>query len=457
MIAVTSPGFVLFAALLTGLWYACPPPRRWQLLLGANLLFYAVLCPAALPVLAGSSFLVWWCGRRTAKKPVFLAGLAAALLPLALLKYLPAALGWQGTLANALGIGYFTLQLVSYLCDVRRGRILPEEKYARLLCYASFFLSITQGPFNRYDALMPQLDRPTVWDTDRVWRGVQRSAWGYFKKLAVADRAAVVVDTVFANPAAFDRTQLLLGGVLFTVQLYADFSGYTDIVLGVGEVLGLHLPENFRQPFFSASVKELWARWHISLSQWFRDYVYIPLGGNRKGIARRDANLLLTFLVSGLWHGANWTFLVWGGLHGLCQVAEDHMPAPLRKRKSLPLRIVGVPLTFAIFVTTFTIFRASSLGNAAAYFAGILHNPGHEVFAQYWLLGLTSKLELLLLLLGIALLVLVDVLHECGLHLRAWVNAAPRPVRWAVYEFAIFAFLLMASFYSNTGFLYARF
>lgn len=210
MIAVTSPGFVLFAALLAGLWYACPPPRRWQLLLGANLLFYAVLCPAALPVLAGSSFLVWWCGRRTAKKPVFLAGLAAALLPLALLKYLPAALGWQGTLANALGIGYFTLQLVSYLCDVRRGRILPEEKYARLLCYASFFLSITQGPFNRYDALMPQLDRPTVWDTDRVWRGVQRSAWGYFKKLAVADRAAVVVDTVFANPAAFDRTQLLL-------------------------------------------------------------------------------------------------------------------------------------------------------------------------------------------------------------------------------------------------------
>lgn len=457
MIAVTSPGFVLFAALLAGLWYTCPPPRRWQLLLGANLLFYAVLCPAALPVLAGSSFLVWWCGRRTAKKPVFLAGLAAALLPLALLKYLPAALGWQGTLANALGIGYFTLQLVSYLCDVRRGRILPEEKYARLLCYASFFLSITQGPFNRYDALMQQLDRPTVWDTDRVWRGVQRSAWGYFKKLAVADRAAVVVDTVFANPAAFDRTQLLLGGVLFTVQLYADFSGYTDIVLGVGEVLGLHLPENFRQPFFSASVKELWARWHISLSQWFRDYVYIPLGGNRKGIARRDANLLLTFLVSGLWHGANWTFLVWGGLHGLCQVAEDHMPAPLRKRKSLPLRIVGVPLTFAIFVTTFTIFRTSSLGNAAAYFAGILHNPGHEVFAQYWLLGLTSKLELLLLLLGIALLVLVDVLHECGLHLRAWVNAAPRPVRWAVYEFAIFAFLLMASFYSNTGFLYARF
>ena len=339
MIAVTSPGFVLFAALLAGLWYACPPPRRWQLLLGANLLFYAVLCPAALPVLAGSS------GRRTAKKPVFLAGLAAALLPLALLKYLPAALGWQGTLANALGIGYFTLQLVSYLCDVRRGRILPEKKYARLLCYASFFLSITQGPFNRYDALMPQLDRPTVWDTDRVWRGVQRSAWGYFKKLAVADRAAVVVDAVFANPAAFDRTQLLLGGVLFTVQLYADFSGYTDIVLGVGEVLGLHLPENFRQPFFADSVKDIWARWHISLSQWLRDYIYIPLGGSRCSKARKDGNLIITFLVSGLWHGAGLTYLVWGGLHGLCQAAENHLPPRRPGKLRHALRVAG---TFCI-------------------------------------------------------------------------------------------------------------
>ena len=303
MIAVTSPGFVLFAALLAGLWYVCPPPRRWQLMLGANLVFYAVLCWQALPVLLACTFLVWWCGRRTAAKGTFYAGLAAALFPLLLLKYLPAAFGWQGKLANALGIGYFTLQLISYLCDVRRGKLLPEERYARLLCYASFFLSITQGPFNRYNELMPQMDRPARWDTARVWRGVQRSAWGYFKKLAVADRAAVVVDAVFANPAAYDRTQLLLGSVLFTVQLYADFSGYTDIVLGVGEVLGLTLPENFRQPFFADSVKDIWARWHISLSRWLRDYVYIPLGGSRCTKAQKDRNLLLTFLVSGTVQG----------------------------------------------------------------------------------------------------------------------------------------------------------
>lgn len=385
-------------------------------------------------------------------------GLAAALLPLLVLKYSGMLVPGLRDLYKPFGLAYYSLQLAGYLLDVWHGRTAPTPSYARLWCYAGFFLSLTQGPFNRYNTLMPQLEAaPKTFETQRLVSGLQRSAWGYFKKFAIADRAAIVVSAAFADPASFDRSQLIFATVMYSFQLYADFSGYTDIVLGMGEILGLHLPENFRQPFFSASVKELWARWHISLSQWFRDYVYIPLGGNRKGIARRDANLLLTFLVSGLWHGANWTFLVWGGLHGLCQVAEDHMPAPLRKRKSLSLRIVGVPLTFAIFVTTFTIFRTSSLGNAAAYFAGILHNPGHEVFAQYWLLGLTSKLELLLLLLGIALLVLVDVLHECGLHLRAWVNAAPRPVRWAVYEFAIFAFLLMASFYSNTGFLYARF
>ena len=454
MIAVTSPGFVLFAALLAGLWYVCPPPRRWQLLLGANLLFYAVLCPAALPVLLGSSFLVWWCGRRTAKKPVFLAGLAAALLPLALLKYLPAALGWQGTMANALGIGYFTLQLVSYLCDVRRGRILPEEKYARLLCYASFFLSITQGPFNRYDALMPQLDRPTVWDTDRVWRGVQRSAWGYFKKLAVADRAALAVNAAFADPSAYDRSQLFLCAVLYVFQLYADFSGYTDIVLGGGEMLGLPLPENFRQPFLAATIRELWDRWHISLSRWLKDYVYIPLGGSRCSTARRDGNIIATFLVSGLWHGAGLTYLVWGFAHGALQALENHLPWRQAITRGWA-RLVGVAGTFTLLLATFTVFRASSLANAAAYFGGILHNGGHKAFSNYWELGLTSRQEQLLRFFGLALVIAVDLAHERGIYFRDRLAAAPRILRWAVYEGAFFLFLFMGYFLGGGGFLYA--
>lgn len=454
MIAVTTPGFVLFAALLAGLWFACAPPRRWQLLLAANLVFYAVLSPRALPVLLASTFLVWWCARRAASDGPFYMGLAAALLPLALLKYLPAALGWQGTLANALGLGYFTMQLVGYLCDVRRGKILAEEKYLRVLCYASFFLSITQGPFNRYDKLMPQLDRPTKWDGTRARRGVQRSAWGYFKKLAIADRAAVVTDLVFADPAAFDRTQLLLACFLFAMQLYADFSGYTDIVLGVGEVLGLDLPENFRQPYLADSIKDLWSRWHISLSQWLRDYIYIPLGGGRVGAAKKDRNILLTFLVSGLWHGAGLTYLVWGAVHGVCQAVENHLPPRRGGKLRHALRVL---VTFCIMAGSEVIFRAATLGDAFAFFKGIVCNGGHAALSQYWKLGLTSMQELVMLFAGIAALIAVDIAHERGVSLRCWVAALPTPARWAVYEGCIFAFLFLGRFLGGGSFLYARF
>ena len=465
MIAVTSPGFVLFAALLAGLWYACPPPRRWQLMLGANLVFYAVLCWQALPVLLACTFLVWWCGRRTAAKGTFYAGLAAALFPLLLLKYLPAAFGWQGKLANALGIGYFTLQLISYLCDVRRGKLLPEEQYARLLCYASFFLSITQGPFNRYDELMPQMDRPARWDTARAWRGVQRSAWGYFKKLAVADRAAVVVDAVFANPAAYDRTQLLLGSVLFTVQLYADFSGYTDIVLGVGEVLGLTLPENFRQPFFADSVKDIWARWHISLSRWLRDYVYIPLGGSRCTKAQKDRNLLLTFLVSGLWHGAATSFLVWGLLNGIYQVIGS-ITAPLRARVRSALRLEDngkltvlwqMLCVFVLATVAWTFFEAGSVSGAIDVLRACAGSP-------LWAAPLSAmgmdKWEFVVAAVSCIVMLIADILHFRHGDQAERAADKPWPLRCLLLLALLFASLIFGSYgtgYDAQSFIYGQF
>lgn len=203
-------------------------------------------------------------------------------------------------------------------------------------------------------------------------------------------------------------------------------------------------------------MRELWSRWHISLSQWFRDYVYIPLGGNRKGTARRDANLILTFLASGLWHGANWTYLVWGGLHGGIQAIENHL-LWRKKITRLPARIFGIAGTFTVFVVTFTIFRADSIAAAAEYFRCLVTTPGFDVFSKYWELGLTSRLDLLMLLAGIAALVAVDILHECGVHLRDRIAVSPLPVRWLVYECALFAFLLMGRFLSGGAFLYARY
>lgn len=467
MLAVSSPGFVVFAAVLVGLWHLCKPQKRWLLMLAASTLFYLSLDWQGFVVLAICSLLVWRCALYAReKKGWFAAGLAFALAPLLLLKYYVAAAGglqalfglrlWQPTLLQPLGIGYFTLQLISYLADVRRGKLLAEHNFARVLCFASFFLSITQGPFNRYTELMPQLEAPVRWNGQRVWHGAMRCFWGYFKKAVVADRAAVVVATAFSNPLAFDRTQLLLATVLYSFQLYADFSGYSDIVLGVGEMLGLSLPENFRQPFLSATVKELWSRWHISLSRWLKDYVYIPLGGSRCSAKRRDVNLILTFLVSGLWHGAGLTYLLWGFLHGVLQALENHLPW----RRAITrgwTRLVGIAGTFGIFVFTFTIFRASSLGNSLQYFYGILHNGGHDALSNYWELGLTTRQEQVFLFVGIALLIAGDLIREYHVPLLDRIMAAPQPVRWMVYEAALFAFLLMGYFLGGGGFLYARY
>lgn len=467
MLAVTSPGFVVFAAVLVGLWYLCAPVRRWQLMLAASVVFYLSLDWQGFLVLLVSAVVVWFSALRARGKTAwFGVGLAAALAPLLLLKYYVAVAGglsallglrlWQPAVLQPLGLGYFSLQLISYLVDVRRAAIPAERNFARVLCYTSFFLSITQGPFNRYAELMPQLTAPVQWDGQRAWRGALRCFWGYFKKAAVADRAAVVVSAAFANPASLDRTQLLLATVLYSFQLYADFSGYTDIVLGVGEILGLRLPENFRCPLLSATVKELWSRWHISLSRWLRDYVYFPLGGSRCTVLRRDANLVLTFLVSGLWHGAGLTYLLWGLLQGLVQAVENHLPwrrAITRGRA----RLVGMAGTFGVFATTFIFFRSASLGDAMLYFQGILHNGGHRALSNYWELGLTSRQEQILLFLGVAVLIAVDLMQERGICLRDKLAAAPRPLRWVAYEAGLFVFLFMGYFLGGGGFLYAHY
>ena len=458
MFSVTSPGFVAFVAVLLALWYHAPARRRAGLLLAAGLLFDLVLAgPWGVVLLLGACTAVWWAARQLggAHRRIWLAvGLGAALGPLLVLKYTgmlwaPAQGWWQ-----PLGLAYYSLQLVSYLVDVWHGQP-AEPRPERVWCFASFFLSMTQGPFNRYHRLMPQLETACPHRADFV-QGMQRSAWGYFKKYAIAERCAVVVNAVFAQPLAYDRSQILLAMVLFAFQLYADFSAYTDIVLGVGQAMGLTLPENFRQPFLAATTQELWARWHISFSQWLRDYVYIPLGGNRKGRARKDLNLLLTFAVSGLWHGAGLTYLVWGALFGLYQALENHLPWRGKLRRGVP-RAVGIAGTFALFVATFTIFRATSLQNAGQMFYGLLHNAGHAALSNYWSLGLTSRLEQLLLFAGVALLVLVDVLHENGVHLRQRLAARPWPVRLLVYEAALIAFLFMGRFMGGGGFLYARY
>ena len=338
--------------------------------------------------------------------------------------------------------------------DVYRGEIRAERNFGIYAVYISFFPKVMQGPIERGKKLLPQLHARRAFQSEQASYGLKLMAWGYFKKLILADSLSVYVNQVYNDLPAYKGFSLVLATFFFAIQLYCDFSGYTDIALGSARLLGINLTQNFKAPYFASSIKDFWGRWHISLSSWLRDYIYIPLGGNRAGRVRHALNIMITFLVSGLWHGAGWTYLVWGGLHGLCQAAENHLPPRRGGRIRHALRMAGA---FGVLVGAFVIFRASSLGNAAQIFRGILCNGGHAVFSNYWELGLTSMQEQLTLYMGIACLLAVDVLHERGISLREKIAALPLPARWAVYEMAVFAFLFMGRFLGGGSFLYARF
>ena len=461
----TSLWFLALFGVVALAWYRTPAERRWLVALAGSLVCYLALDAAGFVLMLLSALLVWLAALRAGQggnKGWLAVGAAACLLPLAALKYIAPPLGMNGLLVP-FGISYYTLQLLGYLLDVWYGKIPPEKNPGRVLCYGAFFLSITQGPFNRYGDLMPQLDAPRGFDRQRAVFGLQRMAWGYFQKFAVADRLALAADAVFGSAGTMDRSQLLFGVVAYSLQLYADFAGYTNLALGAGEVLGLRLPENFRQPYFAQNVSDFWRRWHVSLSFWFRDYVYIPLGGNRRGLPRQLFNLLIVWVLTGIWHGAGSGYLTWGLyyfvlLAGSLLVFGRHKKAAAAKPAPLPLRMLRALRTSALACLGWLFFRAGSLSAAFEILRGIALRPGMGALSRYWEVGLDSRLELLLLFAGVAVLFVVDLLHEKGIPPRKTLAASATPLRWAVYQAALWSFLFMGVFLSSgSGFLYARY
>ena len=236
------------------------------------------------------------------------------------------------------GISFFTFQALSYTVDVYRGEIGAEKNFLRYALFVSFFPQLVAGPIERSKNLLQQLDTPKSFDFDRAREGFVLMLWGYFLKIVLADRIAIFVDTVYGDIAAFPGWYLIAATVLFAVQIYCDFGGYSTIAMGAAKILGIELMENFDAPYLSTSVSQFWRRWHISLTSWFKDYLYIPLGGSRKGKLRKYINKMIVFLVSGLWHGADATFVIWGGLNGLYQVLGEAL-APARDKASIPLAL----------------------------------------------------------------------------------------------------------------------
>lgn len=340
----TSYVFVIFVILTVFVYYITQKSRQWIVLLAASIIFYLCAGPVFIIYLALFSFVTWYGAtkieRRGKSKELSEKQLALLTIGLVFLNVgILFLLKWSGmelALLNRLfgtslawrfimpmGMSFFTFQNTSYVIDVSKGKIPAERNFLHYLLYASYFPYIVSGPINRYEKMERQFFSRHLFDKDRFYRGLLRILWGYVKKMVIADRAAIFVEEVFGHYYMYRGLFIVIAVLLFSLQLYMDFSGCMDIVMGTSLLFGIDMTENFHAPYAAATTAEFWRRWHISLTSWLRDYIYIPLGGNRKGKVRKYFNVMVVFLFCGMWHGAGVTYLIWGGLNGLYQIIGD--------------------------------------------------------------------------------------------------------------------------------------
>ena len=374
--------FLFFFFPAAVVFYLILPGTRWKnlLLTAASLVFYAFGQWQGIVILLLSFLVNYAAGallrRGRWKKPVLAATLTLNLALLLWFKYLNLLVGTVGSLlslpvpamsaAAPVGISFFTFKAMSYVIDVYRGG--GTGGFLDVLLYISFFPQVTSGPITRFGQFASRLrERPM--DPEQMARGLRRFVVGLSKKLLIAGMVAEIADSAFALGSGAGAALAWLGAAAYTVQLYFDFSGYSDMAIGLGAVFGFVTPENFDHPYIAGSLREFWKRWHISLSSWFQDYLYVPLGGGRKGRARKCLNQFLVFLLSGIWHGANWTFLIWGAWHGVWTIAETCAGDRLKSlQKSLPGRVAGHVYTLLLVCLGCVIFRAPSLSSALEMF-----------------------------------------------------------------------------------------
>lgn len=367
------------------------------------------------------------------------------------------------------GISFYIFQALSYIVDVYREDVKVEKNFLRYALFVSFFPQLVAGPIERSKNLLGQLYEKHAFDFNRAKDGFLLMFWGLFQKIVVADRVAIVVDTIFNKFPQYSGMYVIIGAVLFAFQIYCDFSGYSMIAIGAAKIMGFNLMENFNSPYMSMSVAEFWRRWHISLSTWFKDYLYIPLGGNRKGRLRKYINIMIVFLVSGLWHGASWHYVIWGALNGIFQVIGDltkntrnwiieklHM-----SREKASHKIMQIGITFILVDFSWVFFRAKGLKNAVKMLKSIFteFNPWVLFDESLFKLGLARK-EFHFMLLAISILIFVDVVKWKGKSVRNWVYNQELWFRWAFYYASIFTILIFGIWgptYSESAFIYFQF
>ena len=479
--------YYLFLPIVIVLYYILPVKLRTPLLLLASYFFYMCWRPEYALLILTSTIITYFCGRCISRYPerkkFWLA--ASLVLNLAILfffKYFNFAAGLISDILGSanlnitapsldillpVGISFYTFQALGYTIDVYRGDIEAEKSFPIYALFVSFFPQLVAGPIERSRNLLPQFREVHRFSWDKICQGMLPFLWGLFKKIVIADQLAVIVNTVYAAPENFAPYQLVVATIAFAFQIYCDFSAYSDIARGSATMLGFRLMRNFDSPYFATSVKDFWRRWHISLSTWFRDYLYFPLGGSRCSQTRHYLNLLIVFAVSGLWHGAALTFIVWGLLNGIYQVVSL-ITAPVRKKiqvalhlkdSNLLLTIFRYAVTFALICIAWVFFRADSLGDATYILSAIfgLVPSAADLGQAHLSMGLDMA-NTIMVIGAMLVLLIVDYLglkHQ----LASQINKTIIP-RYVIYFLLIAVILIFGSYgvgYDPQDFVYFQF
>lgn len=492
----TSLNFLLFFLFLTTIYFIIPHKVRWFWLLICSYLFYMSDNPKYVIFIAISTIITYLSGllienankisdekRSTKIKKIWvIASFSSNLGILFLFKYynffnasLVRGLNIFGISIHMptfryllpLGISFYTLQALSYIIDVYRKDVIAEKNLGKLALFVSFFPQVVAGPIEKSKNMLHQFNEKHVFDYDRVKNGLLLMLWGVFVKIVVADRLAMLVNTVYSNPNNYKGFTVLIATVFFTFQIYLDFMSYSDMARGIAQVLGFKITNNFNQPYLSKSIKEFWSRWHISLTSWFKDYLYFPLGGNRRGKIRTYCNIMIIFLVSGLWHGATFNFIVWGGLHGFYQIAGYLLkPLKLKVIKTFKIntevfsfKFFQVIITFMLVNFAWIFFKASSFLSAIAIIKNSFYfNPWTLIDGTIFKLGLDSK-DFLIAIVGIILVIIVDLMQR-KISLRSQLSKQNIMFRWTIYLVAALVVLVFGMYgpgYSMQQFIYSQF
>ena len=471
--------FFIFFPIVVALYYLLPHKQRWVLLLLASCYFYMVFVPVYILILGFTIIVDYFAGmwledtRGSRRKLLLIASILANTGVLAVFKYYNflnenlSVLLKGFTIENPIpylsillpiGLSFHTFQAMSYTIEVYRGKQKAERNFGIYALYVMYFPQLVAGPIERPQHMLHQFHRENTFDYENIREGLKHIIWGLFKKVVIADRISEYVNVVYNNPHDYQGAHLLLATLFFSVQIYCDFSGYSSIAIGTSKIFGINLMVNFQRPYLAQSIRDFWKRWHISLSTWFKDYLYIPLGGNRVAVSRGYFNLFVVFLVSGLWHGANWTFVIWGALHGFYS-AFAQFTQPVRNRINTFLGLPKVPFVFNLMQITITFclasfawifFRAQSFTDAM-YIAENIFRIDSLQHLNLFKFSVDMYLSIALIL----LLVIIEILEEKA-RLSSVLKVSPVYVRYSVYATGIIA-MVMLGIWKSADFIYFQF